>query len=330
MPRASHHDKGCYLVGTLALVGLFLWGAVPGRAFAGPPLPEGAAATPAAQATWSDFHHGLLDRLAARETAIADQQRVASASARRRARALYRLSRVAEMGFAAEPAHRLERSRASRAALPLFVRDAAEARALGAELERVRAERAALAANARVLADLDAGSSSTPSASAAQPHWLVLPVNGPVIGRFGMAREPITGVRQRRTGVQLLARGGEAIRAAGAGTVRRVERIPAGGHAVVVSHARPGASPRWTTIVTGLRDVAVQPGQPVNAGDVLGAAGRTVDGAAVVGFELWRGRVPLDPSGRRTLKRAVRRSRGRGRRRAFRLLSFAGAPAATR
>jgi len=49
-----------------------------------------------------------------------------------------------------------------------------------------------------------------------------------------------------------------------------------------------------TSILTGLRDVAVKPGDAVSAGQALGLAGRNLDGAAVVSVEIWRNRRPQD------------------------------------
>jgi septal ring factor EnvC (AmiA/AmiB activator) len=49
-----------------------------------------------------------------------------------------------------------------------------------------------------------------------------------------------------------------------------------------------------TSILTGLRDVAVKPGDAVLAGQTLGLTGRNLDGAAVISVELWRHRQPQD------------------------------------
>ena len=75
-----------------------------------------------------------------------------------------------------------------------------------------------------------------------------------------------------------------------AGTVRRVEAQPQGGFAVVTAH--PGG---WVSVLGGLRDVSVNPGDAVESGGALGLAGRNLDGAVVVSLELWHGRGAVDP-----------------------------------
>ena len=71
--------------------------------------------------------------------------------------------------------------------------------------------------------------------------------------------------------------------------VKHVESLPQGGFAVVTTH--PSG---MTSIVTGLRDISVKPGDQVDAGQTLGLAGRNLDGAAVVSVEIWRNRQPQD------------------------------------
>ena len=89
----------------------------------------------------------------------------------------------------------------------------------------------------------------------------------------------------------MLARLNEPVHSIAAGTVRRVEALPQGGFAVVTAHASG-----MTSIVTGLRDIAVSPGDKVGAGQTLGLAGRNLDGAAVVSPEIWRERRPQNAS----------------------------------
>ena len=242
--------------------------------------PAIAGAGPAPTPT--DAVDAALDRLAQREIALADQTRTAWGSARRRARALSRMNRVRDGAFITDPGARAATARTIDASVLALRRDVGEARILGAELDRVRAEQAALAAAG---GDINRARRQPPREGS-----MTAPVSGPVVGDFGLWREPVTGVQLRRPGVQLLARGGEPVRAVQGGTVRRIERASNGSVALVVAH--PG---RWTSIVTGLREASVSLGDTVGGGQVLGYAGRTLDGAPVVGLELWRGRTPVDP-----------------------------------
>src|SRR6185295_5843870 len=102
--------------------------------------------------------------------------------------------------------------------------------------------------------------------------------------------DPVTGVEVRQDAVQILARMNDPVQAPAAGTVRRVEAQPQGGFAVVIAH--PGG---WVSVLGGLRDVSVNPGDAVEGGQSLGLAGRNLDGAVVVSLELWHGRGAVDP-----------------------------------
>lgn len=222
-----------------------------------------------------------IDRLDARASILTDQVEAARSAARRSARDLYRQSRGTEAAFAVSPADRAGRARSFDLTLRALRRDVGEARQLAAELERVRQERAALA-GARV-----AGSEAPPptAALAGRP-----PVPGPVVARFGVGKEPLSGVELRRTEIQILARAGDVVRPVAAGTVERVERTPAGSWVLVVSHAG-----RWTSVVSGLREVRVGPGDPVESRQVVGVVGRSPDGAPVVAVGIYRGRTAVDP-----------------------------------
>jgi septal ring factor EnvC (AmiA/AmiB activator) len=72
--------------------------------------------------------------------------------------------------------------------------------------------------------------------------------------------------------------------------IRRVETLPQGGYAVVTQHPS-----KWVSVLSGLRDVVVVSGEPVEPGQALGLAGRNLDGAAVVSLELRHNRESVDP-----------------------------------
>ena len=105
----------------------------------------------------------------------------------------------------------------------------------------------------------------------------------------GSRRDRPTNIELRHDSVELLARLDESVHAIAAGVVKRVEALPQGGFAIVTAH--PGG---YTSIVTGLRDIAVKSGDPVGAGQTVGLAGRNLDGATVISVEIWRKRRPAD------------------------------------
>jgi murein hydrolase activator len=218
-------------------------------------------------------------RLADREQTLARYAQEKTQTARDQARVAYRLARRRQLGFVGDPERRLEEARAVDLALLAARRGAAEARAFSDELARVRQERAATSAV-----------SVRQEPDEARPSFQ-RPVRGALVGASGLRVDPGTGVELRQDGVQLLARMNGAVLAPAAGKVSRVELLPQGGFAVVMDH---GAG--WTSLLAGLREVSVGVGQELPAGGGLGLAGRNLDGAAVIAFELWHGRSPVDPA----------------------------------
>jgi murein DD-endopeptidase MepM/ murein hydrolase activator NlpD len=237
------------------------------------------------------------ERLRARQTTLEGALAERDARARSGALAAYRLARRRALGAGGAAPQRLEETVATDAALLALGRHADEARRLRDELARVRADRAAL--EGALVATPDAapapdGDSETFLAAA------VPPVRGTLVGAAGVREDPATGVTLRHAGVTILARANEEARAPAAGRVARVEPLPQGGWAVVVAHEG-----RWVSVLAGLREPRVTAGAEVAAGAPVGLVGRTLDGAPVVAFELWRARRPVDP--RPLLERTSRR-----------------------
>jgi len=226
--------------------------------------------------------------LQAREGALDSQAALASATARRRGRLLYRLLLHdaaerrsgpvqvpgAEVSGGAPPG-----GRAIALAVAVLARDLEEAAALRDELERVREERRSVAAAADVMA------SSPGLPEGAAPATLRVPVAGSIVTSWGVARDQATGGWSFRTAEGYATVPGSAVVAPAEGRVARVTDDVAGGRAVVLAH--PGG---LTTVLAGLATVAVAPRDLVRAGGVVGTAGARVQ------LEVWRGRTPIDPA----------------------------------
>jgi len=257
-------------------------------------------ATPvlAATAATEDDDLALFDRLAERERVL-DAQRNASADiARQRALFAYRLLRRRDLGFAANPEARLEDARALELALMALRRASDETRAIARELERVESEREALenAVVAQSLghlpADQEAAARKKAARAGRERDRLLRPVRGVALAVPGLRRDRPTNVELRHDSVTFLTRLNAPVHAVAAGVVQRVEALSQGGFAIVSAHAGG-----LTSIVTGLRDVAVKAGDSVDTGQTVGLAGRSLDGASVVSVELWRKRRPADTAG---------------------------------
>jgi septal ring factor EnvC (AmiA/AmiB activator) len=252
-------------------------------------LPIGAmAAEPSADET------ALFDRLGVREQILDTQTAAAESTTRQRALLAYRLSRRRELGFAANPESRLDDARNFDLALVALRRGLDESRTLGRELDKVRVERSTLEAAlvTRALGEV-AGQDRADTAAGPEERLstarLLRPVRGVPVAVPGARRDGTTKIEIRHDSVEILARLNEPVHAVAAGVVKRVEPLAQGGFAVMTAH-----SGGLTSILTGLRDVAVKPGDAVLAGQTLGLTGRNLDGAAVISVEIWRHRQPQD------------------------------------
>lgn len=111
-----------------------------------------------------------------------------------------------------------------------------------------------------------------------------LPVVGRTIAGFGQ----VSGGGSRSDGVSLAPLGGAQVVSPGAGRIAFAGPFRGFDRIVIVEH--PGG---FTSLVTGLGRVDVQVGDQVVGGAPLGVAGV---GRPVVGFELRRGGVPVNPA----------------------------------
>jgi septal ring factor EnvC (AmiA/AmiB activator) len=230
----------------------------------------------------------VFEQLGAREQILEMQREASEAGTRKRALLAYRMVRRRELGFASDLENRLDDARGFDMAVVALRRSAEETKALGRELDRVRADRTTME-SALITRALE---SARKAESTDVPHpqvQLARPVRGTPVAVPSVRRDGPTKVELRYDSVDLLARMNDPVRAVAPGVVKRVELLPQGGFAVVTAHAGDLVS-----IVSGMRDVLVEPGAQVVAGQTLGLAGRNLDGAAVVSVEIWRKRRAED------------------------------------
>jgi murein DD-endopeptidase MepM/ murein hydrolase activator NlpD len=116
------------------------------------------------------------------------------------------------------------------------------------------------------------------------------PTRGTLVSGPGIRRDPATGTDSIAQGVEILSRMNEPVRAIADGRVRKTAALPQGGYAVVTEHGDDRIS-----ILSGLRQIDVDEGAEVKAGQALGLVGRDLDGAPVLVFELWHKGAPIDP-----------------------------------
>ena len=115
-----------------------------------------------------------------------------------------------------------------------------------------------------------------------------LPVEGRLVTGFGEMSD--SGVRAR--GLTFVVRPGAEVRAPAGGTVRYARVFRDYGRILILDHGDG-----WTSLLTGMADVLVEPGATVTAGQPVGRAGRTGGAAgdpARVTVELRRRGRPVD------------------------------------
>ncbi len=119
----------------------------------------------------------------------------------------------------------------------------------------------------------------------------VVPALGPITSRFGYRTDPLTGERSFHRGIDIDGEPGEAVYAAASGIVRLAGRNGALGNAVRLSHGA-GVVTRYGH----LSGIAVEIGQEVEQGDIVGFVGRTGRATGThLHFEVLVGGRPVDP-----------------------------------
>ncbi len=127
----------------------------------------------------------------------------------------------------------------------------------------------------------------------------VYPVKGEILAPFSngeLVKSATTGVWQTHNGIDIACEPGTEIRAMDAGMVSAVEEDPLWGVCVTIDHQN-GIFSRYCNLDAAL---AVNTGDAVNHGMVIGKAGRTADiesaGDSHIHFEVMQGESYIDPA----------------------------------
>ena len=118
-----------------------------------------------------------------------------------------------------------------------------------------------------------------------------LPAEGELTSRFGYRSDPLTGKRSFHRGIDIGTEPGRAVYASADGTVSLAGRRLALGNAVHLSHGDG-----LTTRYGHLSQIAVEPGQSVQRGEIVGYVGRTGRATGYhLHFEVLLAGRPVDP-----------------------------------
>ena len=121
---------------------------------------------------------------------------------------------------------------------------------------------------------------------------MLKPVDGRIVGTFGLRRDAATGAQLDHPGVEFSCSPGATIRAAAEGVVERITWISGFGSTVLLRHGKE----IWT-VYARLDNVQVREGQQLAAGDPVGSAGPAEQGAGgALHFEVWQGNKARDPA----------------------------------
>jgi murein DD-endopeptidase MepM/ murein hydrolase activator NlpD len=127
-----------------------------------------------------------------------------------------------------------------------------------------------------------------------EPGALARPVVGRVVGTFGEYRDLVLDVPMQRNGIELSAKANDKVFALAPGRVAFVGALPGFERVVVIEHGGG-----YLSLTARLLGVAVEEGQELEAGALLGRAGpKAVDDGlgTTVYVELRHGQRPIDPA----------------------------------
>jgi len=128
---------------------------------------------------------------------------------------------------------------------------------------------------------------------AARKGRLPWPVEGRVVGKFGIVTDPRTKTKTRNRGIEIETKPGAPVYAIGSGIVVRTLSLRGYGNLVWIYHP-----PNHYTIYAHLSDILVNMNSEVREGDMIGLAGSTGlldDSSARLLLEVLNGKNPEDP-----------------------------------
>jgi septal ring factor EnvC (AmiA/AmiB activator) len=121
--------------------------------------------------------------------------------------------------------------------------------------------------------------------------YLPRPVPGPIVGRYGPRVDSRFGTETRSNGIDIQAPAGTPVRVVADGVVRYVGEFVGYGRLVIVEHGD-----RYHTLYAHLAEIAVNRGDAVHEGEVLGALGSSgLYEQPMLHFEIRRQGAAVDP-----------------------------------
>ncbi|MDX2130172.1 MAG: peptidoglycan DD-metalloendopeptidase family protein [Chloroherpetonaceae bacterium] len=113
---------------------------------------------------------------------------------------------------------------------------------------------------------------------------------GVVIREYGQIENKELKTVSFNNGVDISVSKGSAVYAVAGGVVTLISYLPTFGNIVLIRH--PSS---FITVYANVEEIKVAKGEQVNGGTLIGTAGDSPEGGALVHFEVWRGKEKVDP-----------------------------------
>lgn len=115
--------------------------------------------------------------------------------------------------------------------------------------------------------------------------------NGVVAKRFGTVKDKDLRIVTTNNGIDISVPSNTQVRAVSGGKVVQIAFLPTFGNIVIVRHPQS-----YLTVYANLGQLSVARDDIIKSQQLLGFSGKTAEGASVVHFEIWKGRVKQNPS----------------------------------
>lgn len=116
------------------------------------------------------------------------------------------------------------------------------------------------------------------------------PLKGPIVSRFGLERNKITGTLTENPGIDIRAREGTEVLSVQGGVCTRITYLRGFGTTVLIDHGDG-----YYTVYAHLGDVWISEGERLEAGRVIGTVGTGVGDSETLHFQVWHKRQKEDP-----------------------------------
>ena len=114
--------------------------------------------------------------------------------------------------------------------------------------------------------------------------------NGVIVRKFGSKRDRELNIVTTSNGIDISVPAGTPVKAVSGGKVAQIAFLPTFGNVVIIRHPNS-----YLTVYANLTHVTVAKGEVIRSQHLLGSSGSMPEGASLVHFEIWKGKVKQNP-----------------------------------